>query len=63
MPNRSVLASGSWDNTIRLWDIDSGKCLNTLSGHSGVIYSTAFSPDGQILVSGSADTSVKIWRC
>ncbi|MBD2043600.1 WD40 repeat domain-containing protein [Microcoleus sp. FACHB-672] len=36
---------------------------HTLTGHSGPVYSVAFSPDSQTLVSGSDDATIKIWRC
>ena len=39
----------------------SGKALQTLKGHAGFVWSVAFSPDGQRIVSGSEDKKVKIW--
>jgi WD40 repeat protein len=47
---------------IRLWNPRSGELLRTLTGHSGEVKSVAISPDGQTLVSGSADKTIKIWR-
>ncbi|XP_003391151.1 PREDICTED: peroxisomal targeting signal 2 receptor-like [Amphimedon queenslandica] len=38
------LISSSWDKTIKLWDPATGTCLNTLSGHTGIVYSTNWSP-------------------
>jgi WD40 repeat protein len=55
------LASGSWDSTIRLWDVASRTCAAVLSGHSSTVYSVSFSPDGRTLVSGSADSTVRLW--
>ena len=47
LAGRQALASGSWDKTIKLWDVASGRELRTLSGHSERVASVAFSPDGQ----------------
>ncbi|KAK5202643.1 hypothetical protein LTR47_011571 [Exophiala xenobiotica] len=46
---------------VRLWDARTGKCLQTLEGHSSWVNSVAFSPDGQQLASGSRDESVRLW--
>jgi len=60
-PDGQTLASGSWDNSIKLWDVASGKEKATLAGHSGTVTSVAWSPDGQTLASGSDDNSIKLW--
>lgn len=49
-------------NTINLWDTKSGQCSKSLKGHTNVILSLAFSPDGQTLISGSHDNTVKLWN-
>ena len=60
-PDGDTLASGSVDNTVRLWSVASRATLATLSGHTGAVFSVAFSPDGATLASGSDDKSVRLW--
>ena len=60
-PDGKLLASGSADNSIKLWNVASGRELRTLSGHTAPVSSVAFSPDGKVLASGSWDTTIKLW--
>jgi len=53
--------SGSADNTVRVWDLEMGHCILTLTGHAGVVYGVAISEDGRLAVSGSVDATVKVW--
>jgi WD40 repeat protein len=55
------LASGSGDETVKIWDTGNGDCLQTLKGHGGTVGSVAFSHDSTRLASGSGDKTVKIW--
>jgi WD40 repeat protein len=56
-----MLASGSSDKTIKLWDVASGRELRTLSGHADSVWSITFSPDGKALASGGDDATIKLW--
>jgi WD40 repeat protein len=60
-PDSKYALSGSFDNTLKLWEISSGKEIRTFSGHSNRINSVAFSPDGRYTLSGSSDKTVKFW--
>nr|CAD7406139.1 unnamed protein product [Timema cristinae] len=61
-PNMAlILASASFDSTVRLWDVERGACIHTLTKHTEPVYSVAFSPDGKFLASGSFDKCVHIW--
>lgn len=55
------LAAVSSDDTIRIWEQATGKCLLILSGHQMPVHSVDFSHDDQLVVSGSQDTTVKVW--
>jgi WD40 repeat protein/uncharacterized caspase-like protein len=56
-----LLASGSVDNTIKLWDPATGNQLRALKGHDMTVTALAFSPDDRVLASGSADKTIKLW--
>jgi WD40 repeat protein/serine/threonine protein kinase len=52
---------GSDDHTLGLWEVQSGKRLQTIEGHNGAVSSVSFSPDGHHVLSGSGDRTVKLW--
>ncbi|RJP19934.1 MAG: serine/threonine protein kinase, partial [Candidatus Abyssobacteria bacterium SURF_5] len=60
-PDDRLALSGSSDNTIRLWDIKTGRCLQTLLGHSQTIHSVAFSSDSRFALSGAWDGTLMLW--
>lgn len=60
-PDGRLVAAGSLDTIVRIWDVNTGQLVERLRGHKDSVYSVAFTPDGKGLVSGSLDKTLKYW--
>nr|KAF6457840.1 notchless-like protein 1 [Rousettus aegyptiacus] len=60
-PDSRIIASASFDKSIKLWDGRTGKYLASLRGHVASVYQIAWSADSRLLVSGSSDSTLKVW--
>ena len=61
-PDNKTLFSGSNDGEIKVWNLDNGELIDTLTEHEDAVFSLVLSPDGQTLFSGSKDKTIKIWN-
>jgi WD40 repeat protein len=61
-PDGNLVASGSIDNTLRLWRVDQAQLLRTTEGHPFPILSLKFTPNGANLITGSMDGKIRIWQ-
>jgi WD40 repeat protein/serine/threonine protein kinase len=60
-PDGCHAVSGSWDKTLRVWDLASGRCLRTLEGHTYSVDAIAITPDSRHAVSGNTDYLLRVW--
>jgi WD40 repeat protein/tRNA A-37 threonylcarbamoyl transferase component Bud32 len=60
-PEGRWVASAGEDSTVKVWNSHAGTLVRSYRGHTGTVTTVAFSPDGQFLVSGSRDGTVKVW--
>ncbi len=60
-PDSTWAVSGSADNTIKTWDLETGQCRATLEGHKDEVNSVAITPDGTRILSGSNDQTIGVW--
>jgi len=61
-PDGKHVISGSDDNTLRVWDIESGEEIRTLKGHIGWVEAVAVTQDGEHAISGSRDNTLRVWN-
>lgn len=61
-PNGRLIASASFDKSVKLWDGTTGKFLSAFRGHVSSVYQIAWSADSRLLCSGSADSTLKVWN-
>ena len=59
-PDGKILAGCGRE--VYLWDVETGKLIDTLTGHINQVFTIAFSPDGKTLASGGWDSTVIIWK-
>jgi ribosome assembly protein 4 len=60
-PDMRLIASASFDKSVKLWDGRSGKFITTLRGHVSRVYQITWSADSRLLCSGSSDSTLKVW--
>ncbi len=60
-PDGKLLATSSYDEKVRLWDLARGEEVSTITGHNGAVYDVAFGRQGKLLATASGDRTVKLW--
>lgn len=61
-PDSTHLVSGSYDKTIKIWNLQTLECEATLEGHTYLVNTVCYSNNGKRIASGSNDTTIKIWN-
>lgn len=60
-PDGKLLASSSYDRSVKIWSVSEGKLIQELKDHSDSVYAVAFNKDGTMLASTGADRAIKVW--
>lgn len=61
-PDGQIIATSSWDKTVKLRRRSNGQLISVLTGHTDAISNSSFSPDGETIATGSWDNTVKLWK-
>jgi WD40 repeat protein len=61
-PDGQTIVSASADNTVRLWEAETGAEIAVLKGHTGAVNTASFSPDGQTILTASIDNTIRLWE-
>ena len=61
-PDGRYAVSGSFDKTLKVWELASGQAVRMLAGHEGAVNAVAVTPDGRYAVSGSSDQTLRVWE-
>ena len=61
-PQGTKILSAGFDQTARIWDVESGKPIQVMEGHEDEIFSCMFNYEGDTIITGSKDNTCKIWR-
>ena len=61
-PDGGTLVSGSTDDSVRIWNPNTGEQIRRLNGHSAEVWGVDYSPNGQMIASSSEDGFVKLWN-
>ena len=60
-PDGRTVLSGSWDDSLKLWDVSTGKLIRTLTGHTDDVNAVVYSPGGTMALSAADDRTVRLW--